>query len=110
MKEINLPPFYVGQRVLRIGDTVFGVCKKGEIYTVNKCIQCPHCNDWKVNCIEFPILNERFIINPCSCGGDFYDFGLLLGRAVLFSAINENFRSIEYSEVLEKEKQLISVN
>ena len=59
-------PFKIGQKVVRIGQTVSGICEKGKIYTVKILFQCK-CGDWKICCEEFP----SFIgaeVGYCSCG------------------------------------------
>lgn len=63
---MNNAPFKVGQKVVRIGRTVPGICEHGKIYNVKALYQCV-CGDWKICCYEFPSA-EGAIIGHCSCG------------------------------------------
>lgn len=104
MKEINLPPFYVGQKVVAL-DSACEI-RKGNIYTIAECFKCPDCGDWNVLLLEFPTDDKSY---DC-CGNDLQCGPYLGGPASKFAPIQENFQEISYSEVVKEEKKLISVN
>lgn len=103
---MEMQPFYIGQKVIRIGETVNKVIK-GHIYTVAECLQC-ECGGWIVLLFEFPAR----LPNHCNCrkcGGVIrknLNYGG--GNAENFAPVQENFQSITFKEVAKEE--LISVN
>ena len=53
-------PFSPNQKVVVV--KTLGPLKKGDIYTVGECFQCPKCKSWHVGLMEYP-----------SIGGALYD-------------------------------------
>lgn len=50
MEKLNLPPFYVGQRIVcLISDRV---AKKGLKYTAKSVVKCPYCEEWLIGYAE----------------------------------------------------------
>ena len=103
----NIAPFYIGQKIVRIGYST-PIVKKGLIYTVADCFKCK-CGAWKVTVLEYPYTGD--IIFKCdSCGKAIkhvFHFG---GAAENFAPVHENFQSISLTKVLEEETKLIGVN
>lgn len=106
MKDnINLPPFYVGQRVVALVD---GFLKKGQVYTVKGCHkQCCH---WLVDVG----LTSPVTIDLYCCPGKpplrLVEGGLLCPESVCFAPIESTFSAITLSEVIEIETPLICNN
>lgn len=111
MSEINLPPFYIGQKVVcvktsanKLGMSVI----KGEVYVIKALIKC-NCGLWKCD------VGVRHSIQGNSyCGYCGYTFAQIGGvgwcNCNLFAPIESQFQSISLSEILEKETELISSN
>lgn len=101
MNNINLPPFYVGQRVIRIKEDTSGI-KIGHKGTVVEIYYCCQGNGWRV-------LLDNISDTPgkCVCCCRKNDYGYLASN---FAPIEENFQSISLKKVLETESPLISVN
>lgn len=95
MKEINLPPFYVGESVVVVKGFKklrqvwgFNYPKKGDVVTVDEIRKHPIHDFWLVK------------IPTCECE--------LCHRC--FAPIEKQFQSISLEKVLEKETPLICVN
>lgn len=102
----NLPPFYIGQRVVCLEG--FSKYKKGKIYTVGALFKTDCCNVWKVGCIKIKGSSDDMF--ECACGAKpvFIPIPYYVLSAKFFAPINENFQPISLEKVLETE--LISVN
>jgi len=105
MSEINLPPFYIGQEVVcikkfRIDDPNIKYPIKKSKYRVRTIEMCETYGLWVIRVCEIknPILGYRE--------------GNLEARFATswFKAIQENFQSISYEQVMEEESKLISSN
>jgi hypothetical protein len=59
-------PFYVGQKIIRIAETVPGIVEKGEIYTCHAMAQCGCKIKWHVYIEEVPAIG-RYCTCP-NCG------------------------------------------
>lgn len=106
MSTENLPPFYVGQKVVCLKTSPTGVPKKGCTYTVQACFQCPECKEWHIKIFEVASPYTKY-----SCCIPIKTTGKYIGGpAKYFAPIHENFESISLSKVLEEETKLISVN
>lgn len=105
----NFPPFYVGQRVVRVGASVHPFVKKGDVYTVAAIKQCQSCKNWKVSCVEFHPTHSGHG-EYCNCGNIIISDGFIYGRAEGFAPIQENFQSISLEKILEEETKLVSAN
>lgn len=113
MKDINLPPFYIGQKVVAIIDLIgkgekrepvfYGA--KGTEYTVSGIFKC--CK-WKINVsIYYP---AGYTEMKCGgCNTVLCDF-IVWCPADSFAPVKENFQSISLEKILEEETKLISVN
>lgn len=106
MKEINLPPFYVGQKVIGVLPNRFNKPEKDKIYTVLDIRQ--GCCEWEINVGISP--HDPNFIECGVCKKHFQHNGTLWLRVSRFAPIQENFQEISYSEVVKEEKRLISVN
>jgi hypothetical protein len=107
--ENNLPPFYVGQRVvaLKTSPIVLGVqIKRGDVYTVKEIFFCK-CKQWILVVNEVAISYQGQRIMCCIENVAYSNAG---GSAKYFAPILENFQSITLEKVLEQETKLISVN
>lgn len=103
MSEINLPPFYLGQKVVATGDiphNQHGLDRtgihKGTVLTVRKCYGL---------CVFF----NEIINNSSSCFSSI-DNGEPAYHVRFFAPVQENFQSITLEKCLETETPLISVN
>lgn len=100
MKEINLPPFYIGQKVEYVNSVVGSFngltpkIKKGDIVKV---VACELHKGWLISSKK-----EWFVEVDADSS--------MLYVAEDFKPIQENFQEISYSEVVKEEKKLISVN
>ena len=93
-------PFKVGQRVVRVGNTVPGICINGEVYTV-KTLQMCKCGMWRISCDEFP-LAKNASIGVCFCGHKHtVDTHLYFGLCKFFAPIDESKERIRYVAVSE---------
>lgn len=109
-KELNIPPFYPGQKIVRIGKTVHfehGIVFKDKVYTCAGCLMC-NCGRWKVMLLEFPAPENSEC--DCVCGFNNGYQKYYSGHAVYFAPVVENFQSISLEKILEEETKLISVN
>lgn len=102
MKDLNLPPFYVGQRVVAIKDHSQGRYKKGEEFIVlNIKIGC--CSKWVIDIgIRSGILTKMcYVCSSIRIQDNHYG-------AIAFAPIESTFQTISYSKVIEEE--LVGVN
>lgn len=103
MSENNLPPFYIGQRVIRIENDINGFIEKGVIYIVQDMKYC--CSKWGWRIKLAGISHEK----PAMCEGcgeiDWFTFA-----AKNFAPVEENFEMVSYKEVIRKEKPLTCAN
>lgn len=119
MKEnINLPPFYVGQKVVALASGSSGSFNvvKDNIYTVAFCItnmckkSCKHSCDWDIGLLEFPAKKDTSFCARCDMEtrhtGKYY----FIASSKYFAPIESTFQSISLTEVLELETPLICVN
>lgn len=111
MENINLPPFYVGQKVEAIEDIVsrngYGsvvriYAKKGDHFPV---LGLKKCCRWNVD-IGLKQIDDS-LCHGCKAP---FDSGPVFCDARLFRVITENFQSITCKEVEAIESPLISVN
>lgn len=105
MDNLNLPPFFNGQQIVRTGPSNPYV-KKGQTYTADICIRCPKCKNWLVSIVGALNVN-RWPLRCCETvlGSTPKHMG---GYAKLFAPVQESFQSISYEKVIENE--LIGVN
>jgi hypothetical protein len=106
----NIAPFYIGQEVVCIGnfnksikdEPDISYPKKNITYTVRDCeFDC----GWYIKLKEISNPIRTYRDNSGNIGDDEASFS-----ATKFAPITSQFKTIEYSKVLEKEKQLIGVN
>ena len=100
---MNLPPFYIGQKVVCLKGA--GKIVKDQIYTVADCFQCQVCKEWHVQFSELPTGRPDY--HCCEVIKSSQHLG---GPAKYFAPIQENFQSISLEKILEEETELISVN
>lgn len=107
MKEINLPPFYVGQKVVSLKGTSSDYIQKGTIYSIKGIMQLV-CGCW---CVDVGInIGKQYM----RCG--IHNTEKILSKGIrwidhsFFAPIQENFQSISLEKVLEEETKLIGVN
>lgn len=107
MREINLPPFYVGQKVVALTtDIFFRRAIKDRVYTVLG-LQATCCG-WNID-IGAKVTQLKLQCGTCNkIIGDTNGIGWL--HVKHFAPITENFQSISLEKVLEEETKLISVN
>lgn len=100
MKE---QPFYIGQKVMALKDSQFGVFKKGDKFTV---LGLKYCCDWSIDIgklVTKPWLECVVCHKKLSNKNE-----IRWTYAYLFAPIEESFQSISFSKVMEEE--LTSVN
>lgn len=109
--ELNLPPFYVGQKVvaLRSVKTELNGIVKGTVYTVKELTQCT-CGEWKVDVGLMVSKTGRCLCATCDSPYGVTGSRVIYVAAPLLAPVQENFQSISLEKVLEKETALISVN
>lgn len=105
MSEINLPPFYKGQRVVNVKRIIHARIKKGTEFIVKDLLQCK-CGEWAVD-VGVKLKGEFEI--SCVCEAVLSERIVWLQHS-LFRPVQENFQSISLEKVLETETPLISVN
>lgn len=113
MSEINLPPFYVGQKVVALKSaTVLGASVvKGNTYTVAVIMQCS-CGKWMA-CVKEALYNYSLLPSLSYfllCHIENYRQPYAGGDAKYFAPVQENFQSISLEKVIEKETPLVCVN
>lgn len=107
--ELNLPPFYVGQKVVALNTSLSW--NKGDVFTVLG-LRKPCCH-WQVNIgVGVGPKGEWDSVSCEDCG---YTEQLngntnVWANCRNFAPVQENFQSISLEKVLEKETPLISVN
>ena len=103
----NLPPFYVGQKVVAVASHSQGLFKQGQIFTIKSVfISKCKCNDWSVT-IGYTSNNK---LKECSTCGAVWDNDFSFS-ATRFAPLQESvFPSLTMSRVIEKERELISMN
>lgn len=112
-QQSNLPPFYVGQKVvcLKSATNNFGhYCVKDHVYTVLELNRCK-CGAWK---IDIGVKDESNHATKMSCGKckgpyDRRSYAIW-ADATNFAPIHEDFQQITLSKVIEIESSLINVN
>lgn len=108
MKDINLPPFYISQRVVCVKSSNW--IKEGNIYFVKGLFFLSCCKIWMINVgVANTINGKRY----CQKHNKHYNAGndkFIEHNANKFVPIEENFQSISLEKVLENETNLISVN
>jgi len=105
MKEINLPPFYVGQRVVALRSHSQNKFKKGSVHIVKGCKNS--CCGWLVN---IGVSSMRYKWECSDCGKTNPSDGVWWMAAYCFAPIEPTFQSITMRETIEIESPLISVN
>jgi hypothetical protein len=106
MSQLNLPPFYIGQRVVAVTSTLF--ISKGLEYRVIDMYYRSCCKKWSIY-IGYVDIGEHY----CPVHNTTHKPRVLKGvyhNAKYFAPIEENFQSISLEKVLEKETPLIGVN
>lgn len=106
MKEINLPPFYAGQKVVGIEPNNYNRPENGRIYTVLQ-IRKGCCN-WEVDIGETP--KHPYLINCVVCLKNKPHGGIMWFSSFRFAPIHENFQSVSFEKIIEKETHLISAS
>lgn len=102
----NLPPFYVGQKVVALKTMKFIL--KDNTYTVANCFQCKKCKEWHVLLSEF--IEKSNAHYTCYCGDTFDNLQNAGAGAKRFAPIEEKFQSISFKEVIKIESPLIGIN
>jgi len=112
MENLNLPPFYPGQKVVSLKYSKQVNCKKGDILTVVKCIKSPcTCGSgWDVAIKEF--IAPKDFSKCVKCGVKVEHTGLFyyVGDAKNFAPLEEKFEHISLSKVIKIETCLVSEN
>lgn len=103
----NIPPFYVGQRVVALNDATNNAgysIKKGEEFTVKQ-IKSSCCR-WIVD-IGFETKVDGNICG--ACGKVYLSYGVVWCNARHFAPITSQFQSITLEKILEIETPLVGV-
>ena len=100
----NLPPFYVGQKVVCSSTNSAGTVSIGKIYPILCIKQADCCGVWIVDVG----VRTNYDMTVCSCGYECkHDNTYLASR---FAPLQESvFPSLKLSQVVEKERELISM-
>jgi hypothetical protein len=110
MNEHNLPPFYVGQKVVALRTSDFGGVIKDKTYTVECCFVTKCCKVWKVGIAETTATEDVSICNTCGKDVNHKGSFVLIGDAKYFAPIQTDFIAITFEKVIEQERELINVN
>lgn len=107
MSEINLPPFFVGQKVVCVKSSPY--LQKDKEYCVAALYYLACCKKWFVSvgisdydAQPYCPIHHTWVDVPLS--------GVMFHNQNKFSATEENFQSISLEKVMVKETPLISVN
>lgn len=100
--KLDNAPFYSGQKIVRIGETVssksgIAFFVKGEIYTCEHCYKCD-CGRWIVFIREFPFNSKTFPNAECPCGCKLCKADYYCGISTKFAPVQINKRSVEIAE------------
>ena len=108
MENLNLPPFYPGQKVVLLKTSVKHDLKKGTNLTVAYCIKSD-CNcGWIVMVKDLPESGSGYY--DCECGKHTVVKDYNCGAAQYFAPLEEKFEHISLSKVIEIETCLVSEN
>lgn len=108
MDNLNLPPFYVGQKVVYINNVSLPT---NSIHTVLNIVKSSCCGMWGIQ-----IECSRLLLAPqkrcCQCGlHSSFTGERQYYAAISFKTLEEmKFPSLKMKEVVKKESQLISMN
>lgn len=108
MENLNLPPFYPGQKVVALESAPSGIIKKGDIFTVHSCMNFGCSCGWHVFLNEFPRYSDCYYSCKHKDHHDTPKFGG--GFAYRFAPLEEKFEHISLSKVIEIETCLVSEN
>lgn len=101
-QNLNLPPFYIGQKVVALA-TSQKICDnqviKDQVYTVEGCTQCT-CGKWVVTLFELP---NKFPGEYKMCCIEKSPRNYAGGGAKYFAPIESTFAAITFKEVIEIE-------
>lgn len=99
MTRIDLPPFYVGQRVVAISDHSQGAFKKGDEFTIGSIVKT--CCKW---CVTIGI-KANYTIRQCSvCKQEYLAEQQWLFNADMFVPLEEKeFKNITFEKLIEAE-------
>lgn len=105
MREINLPPFYVGQKVVSLIDG--HLVKKGDIKTVLSIYK--YCCVWH---IDVGLISPIDWTGTCPHGTKLVikKGKPLHPESICFAPVQENFQSISLTEILKQETKLVGAN
>jgi len=112
MENLNLPPFYPGQKVVSLIDVSSVNLKKGDILTVVECIKskCSCGGGWIVALKEYPYDAEQGICDDCGSITLHLGISFATLRVVYLAPLEEKFEHISLSKVIEIETCLVSEN
>lgn len=108
MNNKSIPPFFVGQKIVSIVSGGEPFHTKGCEYIVFAIQQCSKCKVWYVSLGVKP--DYKTICFCPFCHQDMDGQGTIWHPHTSFVPITSTFQSIEYREVLENERQLVSAN
>lgn len=107
MEKNNIPPFYVGQKVVAIRNHSTGLFKKGDTFNITGIFMSDcSCKEWEVT---VGVVTDKPKV-CCAVCGETYEKKSYQSefKAYCFAPIIENFEAISFEKVLEQE--LSSVN
>lgn len=107
MKNINLPPFYLGQRIVAL-ENVY-LWKKGDEFVVLGIKKS--CCYWIIDIgITLPTVYTYFQCQICRRRENIKPRQVYWPMANCFAPIEENFEVVAYKEVIRKEKLITCAN
>lgn len=111
MENLNLPPFYPGQKVVSLVASSIYKLKKGDIVTVLYCEKCRCSCDsgWVVFIKEFVGKNGSYFCKTCKLKATESETHAY-GYSDNFAPLEEKFEHISLSKVIEIETCLVSEN
>jgi hypothetical protein len=111
MENLNLPPFYPGQKVVSLINCIGINLKKGDVLTVYCCVNnvC-RCNEgWAVYIKEFQIIPKR-LCYTCHQKAEANEPNYRHTLAKHLAPLEEKFEHISLLKVIEIETCLVSEN
>jgi hypothetical protein len=102
MESNTIPPFFIGQKIVRIAESNDFNMKKGQKCVVNNIRWCCDNAGWRID-VGIP---QSLPIGCQHCLNDHTDNCIYLAR--LFAPIIENFEAISFEKVNELEKASVN--
>lgn len=105
MNKLNLPPFYVGQKVIAVRSHSQGVFNKGDVFTVTGVIR--KCCGWNVS-IGIPSTKPSWHCGICD-RSHHSETEWFFSQRMFTTAQEKNFPLMTFTQIKETEKEEILI-